>query len=254
MKLLIVSHVNGEIDLINEYALKSQCDAVLCAGGLGMYYRFDETKNLPKKFHDNLGNFHEYMGGYKEFVVPVFTVRGAHDNHSLVDRIIREDIRIPKLTVIDNGQVGFLVSPKGRIKIGGMGGTFSPISYNEEKLTGHKKRHFSKNQVENLKNKECDILLMYDLIGECSAKQVTFSSETDKLFTKVKPYYCFVGKYNWLGYQKIPLNTPGDADVEYMAVVMVENARDSYLVLDTETWDAEAVSLKFGLNHNNKGE
>ncbi len=248
MKLLVLSQVNGDIDLINEYALKTKCDAVLCAGGLGIYYRFDETKNLPKKVR--LGNFHEYMGRYKYFTVPVFTVRGSHDNHSLVDRIIRREIRIPNFNIIDNGETAEFKS----VKIGGLGGTFSPVSYNKDRLTGYKKRHFSKNQVEKLKKKSCDILLMYDLIGECNARQVTFSSETDKLFTSIKPHYCFVGKYNWSGFQKIPLNTQDDKIIEYMAVVMLENSKESYLVLDTETWDAEVISLMMlGIHNDNEG-
>lgn len=250
MKLLFLSSLNGNIDLINEYADKSGCDAVLTTGDFGIFYQFDETKHLPSFLHKSRGNFHEYMGRRKQFNIPVFTVYGSHENHSLVKRIVQKDISIPNFNIVSNGEV---VDLQG-IKIGGIGGTFSPVAYNQEKLSGYKKRHFLKKEIEKLKKQTCDILLMHDLLGECSAKKVVFTDETYNLFYDTCPYYCFVGKYNWLGHQKIPLVKPGVSDLSFMVVLMLERAKDSYVLLDTDTWDAEAISLKFSLNHTNKGD
>ncbi len=46
MKLLVVGATNGNIDLYNQYAEESKCDAILATGSIGIYYRND--KNLKK--------------------------------------------------------------------------------------------------------------------------------------------------------------------------------------------------------------
>lgn len=237
MKIIILSHINGNIDIINDYVKKSNCQAVLCAGDFGIFYQFDNTKHLPSQIEKNKGNFYEYLDGRKKFNVPVYTVYGAHENHSLVDRLINKEISVPNFNILKNGST---VNING-IKVGGVGGTFSPTAYKQEKLTGYRKRHFLESQIEELKKEHCDILIMHDLIGECNAKKIVFSNETYRLFESTMPYYCFVGKYNWLGYQKLPL-VKIDQPIKHMAVVILNKAKDSYLVLDTDTWDAEAVS------------
>lgn len=245
MKLILLSHLNGNIDLVNKYADKSKCDAILCTGDFGMFYQFDETKHLPKRISSNIGNFYEYLSGQKKFSIPVITVYGSHENHSLVNRLIKKELTIPNFNIVNNGTIFEIQG----IRIGGIGGTFSPIAYNQDQLTGYKKRHFLRSQVNKLKKNKCEILLMHDLIGECKAKQIMFSRETIDLFDAISPLYCFVGKYNWLGYQKIPIvkiNEP----IRNMAVVILPKAKDSYLILDTSTWDAEAITPDLiSLNH-----
>lgn len=250
MKILVLSDLHGDIDLVNQYIEASNCEYVLSCGDFGIFGRFDETKNLPKPIRKNKGNFYEYLEQTKKFKVPVITVYGAHENHSLVKKIVNKSIVIPNFSIVPNGKTVKINS----FTIGGMGGTYSPVAYYKDSLIGYDRRHFLKNEVEELKKKKCEILLMHDLIGGCQSKRINFSNETNSLFGHVLPFYCFLGKYHWAGSVKIPVNDISSRkNFHMMAVVLLPKACDRYLILDTDTWDAQMIQLDISIKHENKG-
>ncbi len=218
MKILVLGALNGEVNLINEYVKDTNVDSVLCVGNFGIHYRGFGS------------DFPDYIEGRKKFTVPVYVMRGTQDNVSLCEDILKQRIDIDKFIIIGDG---WQIDIGSNVKVGGTGGSYSPVAYKKEKLIGNDKRHFNKQIIDGIKRKSYDILLMNDLIDECTKKKVVFSVETYNLFDTVKPKYCFVGKYDWWGcsrMEEIP-----------MGLIVIPNAKKGYVTLDTETWDSKVV-------------
>jgi len=222
MKILVLGHLYGELDLINTYIEKSKCDFVLCTGDLGIYSR----KNICES------NFYEYLEGRKKFNKQVIAVWGTYDDVSLCNKIVNKEFEIDNFHLINNGEI-FIHRD---VKIGGLCGSYSPTVYRNENPKGIQKNHFNYKQVDRLKN-SLDILLLYDLIGDCKKNQVNFSNESLDLFIKSDCAYAFVGKYQWWGSAKLPGRN----------IVMIPKATKGYITLDTITWDAEAIRFDLSL-------
>lgn|SRR4030067_1080301 len=260
MKLLVGGDPHGNIDLINKYvqdeeAKGNDIKAVLVAGDMGMFYENDGTP-MPKN-HQEKGNFYEYLNGTKSFNVPVFTVAGNHDNYDLVSELWpkadnkQPDLQVPNLYVLMNGEIAMSalynenMELKESIKIGALGGIYSPIKFENDFNNGSNRKFFTRNQYNKLLEGECDILLMHDLVsGERSKGRVYFSDEMWKIFHTLKPKYTIVGHFHWTSFFRLNL----DINTQ-MAFIMLPMLQSGYLVLDTETWDAVGTRFdKYEIN------
>jgi len=230
MKILVMGSAQGDLDIINQYAGRSNADIVLCTGDLGIFYRREDFKKLPKTFKNN--NFCDYLEGKKKFIKPVYTVRGSHDNLSLCHKLQKKDIDIDNFHLISDGNTVSIKSTTTKFTIGGIGGSYSPKHYHCDKLIGNKRRHFIAKDIEKLSKQKIDILLMHDLVGENNKKKIIFSNEVFALVDSCRPFYCIVGKYHWWGYSKISSSN----------FVTVPFAEKGYLLIDTDReWDAEGI-------------
>lgn len=239
MKILVVGGTRGNIDKINEYADKSKSNLVLCTGDFGIFYRKEKSYKLPKSFLSN--EFPDYLEGHKKFVIPTFTVRGPHDNISLCKSLINGNIKVDNFTLIDDGSCFSIDNDKSELPIssiiiGGVGGSYSPKHYNKNKLVGNEKRHFNYNLIEKIKKNKIHILLMHDLIGNGSQKEIVFSNLMFDFLRECSPFYCFVGKYRW--WSCSPLQGTHLVTLPYI--------QRGYFIIDTDNWNAEAV--RFDLN------
>jgi len=214
----------------------------LCTGDFGIFYRSRDGKSIPKMFDKN--QFYEYLEGRKKFPVKILAVRGAHDSISLCRRIYREEIKIPNFKILVSGDLVTIDISKdknsntinpSKIKIGGIGGSYSPKLYAKDKLIGNEQRHFNKKSID--RSKSLDILLIYDLIGNCSKKKILFSEETRDMIGRISPIYCFLGKYHWWGYAKVGMTN----------VVLSQSIENGYLILDTDRdWRVEGIRFDIG--------
>lgn len=239
MKILVFGGTRGEICLVNKYIEKSNADIALCTGNFGIFYREKEKSKLPTSFLHN--DFYKYLEGRENFLCPVYTVRGPYDNLFLCKQLIEEKIKINNFNLVDDGCV-FLLNDISEnlidknISIGGVGGSYSPKLYNIPLLFKKDKRHFNYQAIEKLSNKKVDVLIMYDLIGEGNKKQVLFSQMMFDIINKCNPFYCFVGKYKWWSC----------SDMLNSKLVTLPYIQSGYFIVDTKSWDAEAVRLDFG--------
>lgn len=236
MKILIMGSTQGDLSIVNHHAEKSNADVILCTGDLGIFYRKEDFKKLPKSFKSN--NFCDYLEGKETFIKPVFSIRGAHDNLSLCNKLYNKDIHIENFTLIPDGEIIKIHNDKNdilsgkEIVVGGIGGSYSPKYYDYENLTGNKRRHFISKDIEKLQKNSVHILLMHDLIGDNNRKKILFSNEVFKLIDSCRPFYCIVGKYHWWSYLKISSSN----------FVTVPFADRGYLLIDTDNeWNAEGI-------------
>lgn len=240
MKILVIGSLLGNIDLVNKYLEESGADVALCTGDMGLFYK--EVKNLPKDFEQN--NFYEYLEGRKSFHKPIYTVKGPHDNISLCRRLLSKEITLYNFCLIPDGKTVLLENntkdpiPIDVITIGGIGGSYSPTSYNAT-TEEYKKRHFNIKDVQELSQKKLNILLMHDIINNLSNKDIVYSDEAVEFIDSTMPFYYFVGKYNWWGYAKM-----GDT-----RFVSVPNAQKGYFTIDTnKEWRGEGIRYDMNIN------
>ena len=161
MKILIIGNTRGQLNRINEYIIKTNADFVLCTGDFGVLYKNDNTK-LPKFITDN--QFYQYLYGNKKFLAPIYSVRGPHDNLSLIRQFYNNYLSIPNFNIIKDGNIIILKKNKEIVKVGGLGGSYSPKYYTQDKLFGYEKRHFNYRAVDNLKESQFNILLLFNYI------------------------------------------------------------------------------------------
>jgi len=235
MKVIIMGGTKGNVDIVNQHLEASNADLAICTGDLGIFYRGENFKALPKTFIDN--QFPNYIEGLSKFIKPVCCVRGAHDNLSLCKNLLDGKIKIPNFQLIPDGETVSI----NKLVIGGIGGSYSPKHDEDKKLIGNARRHFNHNQMNSLlKKKGVHMIVLHDLIGNCSKKSIQYSEDTYRIMNIVNPNYIFVGKYHWWGYSKLPGAN----------VVIVPFADKGYLSVDTETWDAEGIRFDIDIGRN----
>jgi hypothetical protein len=232
MRIAVIGDVLGKANLINGYIEKSQADIVICTGDIGLYAKNKSINPYTPHYFDVKHEFFQYLIGKKKFIKPVISTYGPHDNFQGIRDLLDGSQTVYNFTLLKNGEPIRIPNntqdtlPLKEIVIGGIGGVYSPKSYESE---GEYLRHFRKKDIESLKQHRLNILVAHDLIGSCSKKQIIFSDETYDLLDATMPFYCIVGRYRWFGSVKLP-NT---------RVVVMPKAQDGYLLIDTKDWDAE---------------
>lgn len=155
MRFLLISDTHGNLGIINELAARVQADAVIHAGDLGFYDdgsydRLSEREIALQITHSDLprdekthmmmlprserivaaraarllGEFQAYVDGAVTLCVPVYAVWGNHEDRDVVERVIRGDIKVVNLHVLDGTQT-FKV---GSVLVYGLGGNLLPGS------------------------------------------------------------------------------------------------------------------------------
>lgn len=155
MRFLLLSDTHGNLGIINALASKVQADAVIHAGDFGFYddgsyERLSEREiglqithsGLPRdaktcmlalpraeritavRSAKLLGVFQSFLYGAGSFDVPVYAVWGNHEDRNVVERVVRGDIKVDNLHVLDGTQT-FKV---GSTLVYGLGGNLLPGS------------------------------------------------------------------------------------------------------------------------------
>jgi len=163
MRLLLISDTHGQLDIINELAAQTQADAVIHAGDFGFYDyesydRLSERelrlqiihcwlpktektriialprseRNVAAKAAGVLGQFQSYIDGNKSFHVPVYAVWGNHEDKSVIQRLIRGNIKLRNLYILHHRQT-YEVGP---LLIYGLGGNFLKSKLLQKPLAG----------------------------------------------------------------------------------------------------------------------
>ncbi len=153
-RILLISDTHGNLDIINELALKTNADCIIHAGDFGFYdeksvYRLshrelrllithskfrnqysvdsdtkrDQLIEIIKK-HTLLGDFPEYISGDKKFNIPVYAVWGNHEDVEVL-KTIRNGLQIDNLFMLDeNHFYEFEQNNELEFSLYGLGGNF----------------------------------------------------------------------------------------------------------------------------------
>lgn len=228
MKILVVGKCRNNLNYINQCAEESNSDLVICPSGVGILHQHQNDKK-----HN--GAFYEYLKRKKHFIRPTISLIAPYDNWELAKNILQKDLEIPNFYLLgrNNESIDTLYTALRGITVSGIGGTYSPTSYCQDQTTGSHKRHYRKKDILNLQRFHSHILLMYDIMGDCSKNKIEFDNDTLLMFRDIKPLYTFVGKYDWFGC----------ASLEHHNVMTMPAINKGYLVIDTEKeWDANYVA------------
>ena len=232
MKILVVGKCYGRLGFINQYIEESGAELVLAVSGVGATYN-----SMNDKEH-----FVDFLNRKSSFSRPVVTIVGPYDDWGLTKLLIEKKLSVPNFYLlgrsikdtIDTMYVGL----RG-VTISGIGGTYSPNSYNQNSVTGQHQRHYRKKDIDNLASFRSHIVMMYDVIGESAKNKVDFGDDTIRLFREKRAFYTFIGKHSWFGY----VNT-GHHNVLTMPPI-----HKGYLIIDTaQEWNATCVMPKITVN------
>lgn len=153
-RILLISDTHGNIDLINDLALKSQADFVIHAGDLGFYDQESISHISPRELrllishspiwrqyeigkqtdrktlenivikHNLLGEFPDYLSGAKKFALPVYSVWGNHEDIRVIENL-RTNNHVKNLHLLDeNHFYKFETNGKVDFSLFGLGGNF----------------------------------------------------------------------------------------------------------------------------------
>ncbi len=153
-KILLISDTHGKLDTINEKISQTKVDFVIHAGDFGFYDEESLTQLSPRELrllvshspfwrqysidkqskreelidivrkHQLLGDFPGYISGEKQFIAPIYSVWGNHEDVQILKNL-RKDLKIHNLHLLDeNHFYEFHHKDKLEFSLYGLGGNF----------------------------------------------------------------------------------------------------------------------------------
>ncbi len=162
MLLCAVGDSHGHLDAMYsivealERELGEEVDLVLQVGDFGVWpdpQRLDEATRR----HGGAGDFPQWLAQGRAAPRPTIFIPGNHEDFGwLIERGAGE--LLPGLRFLPWGGV---VEVEG-LRIGGLGGCYSPRSYRMPGLSGKRRRHYCREEVRALSRESLDVLLIHD--------------------------------------------------------------------------------------------
>jgi uncharacterized protein len=264
MKFLVVGDVHANIRLFAELVNKTDCDAVLQCGDLGIWslkdftsWGFVEDKHGHYEVYNTMAPITDVTNLKVVFDKPVFFIKGNHENFDLFDIMHKNGefdgrynlnyVAYDKPAVVKNG--------KETIRVSGLSGCYSykvytgglqknrrikvkpetPASVEEylNNVLGKDPRgRFKASEVAVLRNQKSDILLLHEIPMGISmdsilpVKNDTGCSALNEVIEEMQPKYVFVG--HWHRKREVEM---GRSKVISLPDIM----KSGWLVLDTKT-------------------
>ncbi len=184
----------------NAYGLPD-FDCVLQLGDLGVW-PFENHMDRVTKNHEGLGNFQDWIKSNKTAPVRTYFIQGNHEDF---DYLYGPSPKLPTgMTWIKPGQVLNINTLEEPLNIAALGGCYSIKDYFHEhhKLQSWRKRHFTKEHIDSLKQAKVDLLLLHDAPRFALAgreKPLHWGPEADGvlgLIRAIKPKYTFFGHHH----------------------------------------------------------
>jgi len=198
-RIAIVGDVHGKIDLMLERTLELNVDVIMQVGDLGTFI-FEERMDRAARKHDGIGNFVEYYSGKKQFPLPVYFIKGNHDDFNVLEEIKKGKIK--NLNFMENGTVDNIC---GKL-FGALGGNYSRTRYdfnhNNSQLHGKRRKHFNHQDVEALeKFSNIYAIIAHDCPNEVGIKNKFDESdcgspEVRAMIEKIQPRFYFHGHHH----------------------------------------------------------
>lgn len=198
-RIAIVGDVHGKIDLMIEKSLELNVDAIMQVGDFGTFISEEKMDRAARK-HDGVGNFVEYYNGAKKFPVPIYFIKGNHDDFNVLEEI--KSRKIKNLNFMENG---LAYNVCGRF-FGSLGGNYSRTRYQfnhkDSQLHGKRRKHFNHQDVEALeKFSNIYAIIAHDCPNDVGIKNKFDESdcgspEVRALIEKIKPRFYFHGHHH----------------------------------------------------------
>lgn len=214
MLLCAVGDIHGAIDrmydeiLAFEGALGVRFDCVLHVGDFGIWPDPSRIDKATRK-HDGAGDFGKWFAERRAAPRKTIFIKGNHEDFDWLDEQLSDEI-LPGLHYLRNGRTIDLGEGRDVVRIGGIGGCYSPTDYprKSKKLVGTEKAHYTQDEIEALgKRGGIDILLLHDAPAgvRFAAGHTSEAAGLSELVERVRPMVCFFGHHH----ERIDVKIPG---------------------------------------------
>lgn len=194
-KISIIGDTHGHLDKLIE-TISSDADFVLQVGDFGVYLNTSNLSSIPKRFHNNLGQFQEYFNEKKGFPMPVYFCKGNHEDFLFLKNYDQDRPILPNLFYVPNGTI---LTIQG-ITVGFFGGNYSlkwferetPKHIQSQKVLGY----FKKSEIDSFLNHDrpLDILITHEPCEALDFGSDRYGCEPiQRLIEELQPLYAFSG-------------------------------------------------------------
>ena len=150
-----------------EQALGLTFDLVLHVGDFGAWPDPEKLDKATVK-RDGPGDFARWLSQGKQAPRPTVFIPGNHEDFDYLSKFTSPREVLPGLTYLPSGGAYEFKCHQGRLRVGGVGGCFSPNDYEKPyaRLAGKARRHFTKDQVERViakaRDGRFDVIMTHD--------------------------------------------------------------------------------------------
>lgn len=146
-----------------EQEMERPVDLVLQVGDLGVW---PDPARIDKAAQHRLGagEFASWLERNEPVPRRTVFIAGNHEDFDFLDARETDEI-LPGLTFLASGQAVDVDVNGDTLRIGGVGGCFGPSDFEKEELSGRRRRHYTRRQLEQLAKNAAgglDILLLHD--------------------------------------------------------------------------------------------
>ena len=194
--------------LVFEGTLGMRFDYVLHVGDFGIWPDPGRIDKATRK-HDGAGDFASWFRERRATPRHTVFIKGNHEDFDWLDEQLSDEI-LPGLFYLRNGRTMDLGEGRNGVRIGGLGGCYSPSDYpkRSKQLRGAEKAHYTHDEIEALtKQAGIDVLLLHDAPDgvRFPAGYTSQSEGLRALIERVRPMACFFGHHH----ERIDVKIPG---------------------------------------------
>lgn len=224
MKLIVVGNVYGHLDILNYYIEAFNCDAVLSTGNLGLFYPNETKHRTSPIYNGRVSDFRNYILGKKEFIKPVYAIRGRWDSYFLAENAEKKEWFIKNFKLMQNGEKITINVGNESVSISGLGGIYVPGKFN----SGSKSyKYYNRSEYDQIISQNQDIVLLHDVMGHGDNKRIIFGDEVYELGIKVSPKFVFLGQYDYQVYCP---------EVAHTNFAICPGIGKGFYIVDTKDW------------------
>ncbi len=159
IKIAIAGDIHGRFDLLFEKAKLLDADILFQLGDTGIFP--DPSKaDAATQRHGIPLDFKPYLTGEREVPLPTHLIQGNHEDFDFLDDVLRnhDGVIAPDLHYLSNGTVITVADTR----FGILGGNYSSTFFSEKQPVGGKRKHFTQQQMNVLRETGFDVLLLHD--------------------------------------------------------------------------------------------
>lgn len=214
MVICAIGDTHGAIDRMYDEILAFEADlgvrfeCVLHVGDFGIWPDPSRIDKATRK-HDGAGDFSTWFEEHRTAPRRTVFIKGNHEDFDWLDEQHVDEI-LPGLHYLRNGQTCDLGESPEAVRIGGIGGCYSPSDYLRlsKRLQGAEKAHYTSDEIEALgRRRRIDVLLLHDAPAgvRFQAGHTSAAEGLGELIQRVRPRVCFFGHHH----ERVDANVAG---------------------------------------------
>ena len=169
--------------------------ALICVGDLALWASEDEARHDVKAYAKTLDNIKSFMVNPKPFDIPVYVVKGNHDDYKNMYSSWFTDLNIHYVQQAE-------VLTINAIKFGFLGGVYSSVRTFKDAYTfqGREHRFYTVSEIKDLSTKKFDVLITHQAAEKVLPDNLFMkdegSRELQTLLEVTKPEFYFHGHHH----------------------------------------------------------